>query len=50
MKDKGKKNPSKAVVYGFLWVCLAIICVLCCKDCREFGGAEVHIDSGSLSW
>lgn len=29
--------------------CLAIICMLCCKDCYEFGGAEVHVDSGSLS-
>lgn len=24
MKDQGKKNPSKAVVCGFLWVLLGL--------------------------
>lgn len=49
MKDKGKKIPQRLWFMASYGCFLAIICVLCCKDCHEFRGAEVHIDSGSLS-
>lgn len=48
-EGRRKKILQRLWLMASCGCCLAVFCMLCCKDCHEFGGAEVHLDSGILS-